>query len=441
LIVKGKAQGQPGKLAKHLCRTDHNERVRVLDIEGLNALTIPDALRELDDLGAAAQTRRTLYHGIIAPRVNEQMTDEQREIAVRSLAEKMALENQPYIVIGHLKKDEGEHYHVIFSRIDQANARGISDSHNYRKHEELARDLEHRFGFAHTRGAHVRDKSEEARPGRTPDHWEMQQAQRTGVTIDQARQTITAAWRTTRSGAELIDALSQEGFTVARGDRRDFVLVDEAGGVHGLTRRIDGARAKDVRERMADVYIEQLPDVAQAKRRQRELSQAAELEKNGREFLSAAERLRNEELEAQREARGNHPLLNHADREIAAAMRMLKALGTETNIVGSPVAARRVERPEAAVLGGTRVAGPSPEATPRPSVEAENRNPIPNWANTPAPHPSAVPTRESIMAQLDREARERGDAPIVVKIVPKPQLERTLKLELPRPRRQDEPRP
>jgi hypothetical protein len=56
---------------------------------------------------------------------------------------------------------------------------------------------------------------------------------------------------------------------LARGDRRDFVIIDPNCGTHSLARRIEGARVKDVRERMADIDAAELPSVAQAKAIQR----------------------------------------------------------------------------------------------------------------------------------------------------------------------------
>ena len=37
------------------------------------------------------------------------------------------------------------------------------------------------------------------------------------------------------------------------GDRRDFVVIDPHGGTYSLARRVDGAKAKDIRARMADL--------------------------------------------------------------------------------------------------------------------------------------------------------------------------------------------
>ena len=54
--------------------------------------------------------------------------------------------------------------------------------------------------------------------------------------------------------------MSNRAGLLARGDRRDFVAIDPKGGTHSLARRIEGATAKDVRARMADVDIEALAE-------------------------------------------------------------------------------------------------------------------------------------------------------------------------------------
>ena len=52
---------------------------------------------------------------------------------------------------------------------------------------------------------------------------------------------------------------------LARGDRRDYVVIDPMGGTHSLARRVEGAKAKDIRERMADIDSARLPGIAEAK--------------------------------------------------------------------------------------------------------------------------------------------------------------------------------
>jgi hypothetical protein len=163
----------------------------------------------------------------------------------------------------HEKKDR-EHFHVVWSRIDLDTLRTISDSHNYRKHEIVARELERAFGHERVQGAHI-ERDGQPRPERTPSHKEHQQAERTGISPKAAREHIMGLWQRTDSGASFRAALEQSGWTLARGDRRDFVVIDPKGEAHSLARRIEGAKAKDVRARMADIDMKQLPSVIEGK--------------------------------------------------------------------------------------------------------------------------------------------------------------------------------
>jgi hypothetical protein len=165
--------------------------------------------------------------------------------------------------------------HVVWSRIDLDKMTAISDSHNFRRHEIVARELEREFGHARVQGVHV-ERDGQPRPDRTPSHAEMQQAERSRVTPDQATAKLTALWQQTDSGKTFASALAEEGWSLARGDRRDFVAVDPQGGVHSLSRRIEGTAAKDMRARMSDIDAASLPSVDEARKaqavRQQELS-------------------------------------------------------------------------------------------------------------------------------------------------------------------------
>jgi hypothetical protein len=145
----------------------------------------------------------------------------------------------------------------------------ISDSHNYRKHEQVARELEREFGHARVQGAHVQRDGKE-RPKRTPSHSEMLQAERTGLPVQTVKAAITDIWRRTDSGGAFAEALQDAGYRLARGSRRDFVVIDPRGGVHSLARRIEGAKAKDIRARMTDIDAAELPTVGEARRSERE---------------------------------------------------------------------------------------------------------------------------------------------------------------------------
>jgi hypothetical protein len=267
MVIKGVSCAGARRLFVHLTRVDTNERVEVRELRGVAAEDLRGALLEMEAVGAGVRAEKIFYHASINTRAVERMTDEQRARAIDRLEAELGLTGQSRLVVVHDKKDR-EHCHIVWSRIDLDRMATISDSHNFRKHEQVARDLEREFGHERVQGAHVEREGKE-RPKRTPSHAEMLQADRTGLSPNYAKEQITEIWRSTDSGQAFANALEASGWVLARGDRRDFVVIDPRGGTHSLARRIEGANTKDVRERMADVDASRLPSVTEAKEIQR----------------------------------------------------------------------------------------------------------------------------------------------------------------------------
>jgi hypothetical protein len=268
VIIKGKSCGGARRLGIHLTRLDTNERFDVKEIRGVVSDNLYAALREIEAVAAGAMTTKPFYHASINTRGDERLTDEQRAYAIDKLESALGLTGQPRVVVVHEKKDR-EHCHIVWSRIDLDRMAAHSDSHNFRKHEKVARALEKEFGLERVQGAHV-ERDGKPRPERTPSHREMLQAERTGVSPQQAKELMTATWRTTKNGKEFQAALTEKGWILARGDRRDFVAIDPTGGVHSIARRIEGAKAAEVRDRFTDIDPRGLMSVAEAKQVQRE---------------------------------------------------------------------------------------------------------------------------------------------------------------------------
>jgi Relaxase/Mobilisation nuclease domain len=267
VVIKGTSCAGARRLAVHLTRTDTNERAEVKELRGVAAEDLRGALLEMEAVAAGARTSKPFYHGSINTRADERLTDAQRMQAIDRLEAALGLTDQARVVVVH-QKEGREHCHIVWSRIDLGRMAAISDSHNYRKHEEVARALEREFGHERVQGAHIgRDGKE--RPDRTPSHAEMLQADRTGLSPQEVKAQITDLWRRTGTGQEFAVALWDAGFVLARGDRRDYVVIDQQGGTHSLARRVEGARASDIRERMADLDSARLPNVAEAKQIQR----------------------------------------------------------------------------------------------------------------------------------------------------------------------------
>ncbi len=64
---------------------------------------------------------------------------------------------------------------------------------------------------------------------------------------------IQSLYTNSVSGTAFQQALEEQGYTLARGDRRGFVLVDAQGKITSLSRQLKGQRAKDIKERLFDV--------------------------------------------------------------------------------------------------------------------------------------------------------------------------------------------
>jgi len=283
-------------------RTDTNERAEVLELRGVAAEDLRGALLEIAAVASGTRSAKPFYHSSINTRADERLTPEQRAHAIDRLEAELGLTGQARVVVLH-QKEGREHCHIVWSRIDLDRMRCISDSHNYRKHELVARSLEREFGHERVQGAHIEREGKE-RPQRTPSHSEMLQAERTGFSAKEVTEHVTDLWRRSDSAAAFTMALWRSGYCLARGDRRDYVVIDPAGGTHSLARRIEGLRTKDIRERMAGLERSKIPDIAKAKKVQQiRREQARAVPEPQRD----PDRIQREEDEAKRQQRAEGP--------------------------------------------------------------------------------------------------------------------------------------
>ena len=83
--------------------------------------------------------------------------------------------------------------------------------------------------------------------------------------VHATRECIRNCFEQSDCGRSFRDALAQDGLVLARGDRRDFLVVDSAGGVHALGKRIVGISAGHIRDRLTDLSGAALPTLEQAR--------------------------------------------------------------------------------------------------------------------------------------------------------------------------------
>lgn len=266
MIINGGARRNWRFFAKHLMRTDENERVSIAEVRGLAGDTPLEALREMDALASGTRCKDFFYHANLNPRDEERLTQEQWEQAVDTLERNLGLEGQSRLVVEHEKQGR-IHRHVLWSRIDPDSMTAISDSHNFAKHAATARELEKEFDLEPVRPVLL--EPDGPRPERRPKNWETFRGHKSGITPDEVKAEVTAIWQETDSGKAFRTALAQHGYALAAGDKRDFCIIDPAGQEHSLARRIQGAKAKEIRERLADIDRDALPRVGDGRAERR----------------------------------------------------------------------------------------------------------------------------------------------------------------------------
>ena len=263
MILKGNQRSGGDDLASHLMNLYDNDAMELAEVRGTLAQDLHGALAEFEAHAAGTRCKQPLYSLSINP--SEPMTRAQYFAAIDRIEDRLGFAGQPRAVVFHVKGGR-EHCHVVWSRIDTAKMRAVQLSHDRQKlrsvSQELAQELGHQLpdGLARNRAGERFGAASSVSLG------ELAQADRAGLSAHQRRADITAAFRQSDSAQAFVNALRERGYRLAQGDQRGFVVVDGAGHVHSLSRQIDGARAKDIKAKLAPRTPADLPTVKEARK-------------------------------------------------------------------------------------------------------------------------------------------------------------------------------
>lgn len=276
MIPKGNQRGGGQQLATHLLNSIDNERVEVMELRGSIAADLHGAFAEWRAASTGTRCRKYLYSLSVNPDPGQRKIsrDEFRDFISR--AEKsLGLGGQPRAVVFHTKNGR-EHCHVVWSRIDTDRLKAIQLSHDRQKLRTVARDFARDRGLELPRGM-KKDRGQKRYDERKKESSlaERQQEERTGLTKQQRQREITDAWQQTADGKAFMKALEQKGYALAEGAQRAYVVIDRYGEIHALARQIQGAKSRDVKERLRDVPLETLPAAQQVQNKVRAKTKAA----------------------------------------------------------------------------------------------------------------------------------------------------------------------
>jgi hypothetical protein len=273
VISKGNQRGGGRQLATHLLNQFDNERVELIDLRGSVAHDLHGAFHEWYAQSMATRCRKYLYSLSISPDLAKyDLTREQYLDFIARTERSLKLVGQPRAVVFHVKQGR-EHAHVVWSRIDAQAGKAVQIAHDRMKLRSVAQRFARDHGI--TLPDRMRENGRKDRfneRARQSNLTEKQQEERSGLSKEARRAAILRAWQQSPDAHEFVKALEQAGYHLARGDRRDYVVVDRAGEVHSLTRQLAGnLKAGDVKALLrADYAPDKLQDVETARAQMQE---------------------------------------------------------------------------------------------------------------------------------------------------------------------------
>lgn len=218
--------------------------------------------REMHAVASGSRASKPFYALAINPdrAHGKELSNAQAEEAARRVLKRLGFsEDHQWFLVKHRKKGR-VHYHVVANRVDPVTFKAVHLSHNYRTQEFVARELEVLFqlptvpgAFTHAPGAPPPARSRQNRN-------EKQQAKRTTIPIQTVDIDLAWAWANAECGADFLFRLEERGYQLAKGDRRDWVVLDPMGGIHSPTRRLR-IRVAELRERTRDLDVVSFPSL------------------------------------------------------------------------------------------------------------------------------------------------------------------------------------
>jgi len=257
MILKGNQRAGGRQMALHLMNGEQNEHVTTHEIRGFVASDVMGALNEAYALSKATKCRQFMYSLSLSPPQSENIPISVFEETLKQVEKKLGLEGQPRVIIFH-EKHGRRHAHCVWSRIKIESMTAINISHPKLKLNTIAKSLYLEHGWQMPDG--FIDKTRKNPLNYTRAEW--QQAVRTGQSPKTIKATLQECWVVSDDRKEFEQALQENGYYLAKGDRRGYVCVDIHGEVYSLTRQL-GVKKKDLLERLGKA--EELPSVKSVK--------------------------------------------------------------------------------------------------------------------------------------------------------------------------------
>jgi hypothetical protein len=234
MIANGIPHNNGVKLAQYITTAKDGERAELWKLVGFASPDIKQAFRCVQVMADATKSEHPFIHVQVRLRDGEKLTRHQWEITAHRIMRINGLTGQPYAIAFHTDELTGDmHMHLAVSLIDAETMTAKRLPFYGLRMKRISRELEKEFGLEPVRNEREGPIKYAAKKD------EQRQAQRLGVDKDAIRNTIRACHDRTQCGREFDNELANEGLILALGgERRAYVVIDHAGGVHALGKRI-----------------------------------------------------------------------------------------------------------------------------------------------------------------------------------------------------------
>ena len=230
MVTRGKIRSNGYQLANYLLKTADNDNVRVLEIKGTSQTdNLKKSLLEMSVTSELTRSNAGLYHAQICPAYKDRQMDDRDWIRAAEIMEaELAFEGQKRAIVLH-DKNQKTHAHVVWERFDHE--KNIMKSN---KHSRLAQDR-------------ARIKMEaEFEHKKTPtrnEHREHMKAE------------LFMLWQKTNNAVDFLSMAEGQGYRIAAGTQRPYMVIDKNGRSFDLVRQLEGVKTKEVRERFAATQL------------------------------------------------------------------------------------------------------------------------------------------------------------------------------------------
>jgi hypothetical protein len=266
VIAKGNLHGNGAKLARYLITGRKGERAELVELRGFASSDIRQAFADVHIQAAEVrQNAKPFFHVYVRLPAGEELARSQWGHVANRIEKQLGFNGQGRAIAFHHQPNGDTHMHIAWSRIDLEQRCAREPGLYKNKLKEISRQLECELGLTRISG--------ERPPGsktRAPGRREFEQARRLGTDLASIREAIRACFDAADNGRSFAAALAAHGLVLARGERRDFVVIDHASGMHALSKRITGTTAAQIRARLADLDPAALPSISLAKTQQAE---------------------------------------------------------------------------------------------------------------------------------------------------------------------------